>query len=84
MRTCAIVTTTPNELMAPIHDRMPVIISPDAWSLWLDTTRDHRSELRALFEPSPADGLVAYPDGRFVNSVRNNGPELIRPLDVGR
>jgi putative SOS response-associated peptidase YedK len=80
IRTCAIVTTTPNELLAPIHDRMPVIVSRDSWSLWLDTTSDHRGELRGLFEPSPADGLIAYPVRQFVNSVRNNGLELIRPL----
>jgi putative SOS response-associated peptidase YedK len=81
LRTRAIVTTTPNELLAPIHDRMPVIVARDAWPLWLDTTVDHRAELRGLFEPSPAAGLLAYPVDRFVNSVRNNGPELIRPLD---
>jgi putative SOS response-associated peptidase YedK len=80
LRTCAIVTTAPNELMAPIHNRMPLIVPRGSWDLWLDTTIDRRPELRGLLEPSPADGLLAYPVGLLVNNVRNNGQELIRPL----
>ena len=80
LRTCAIVTTTPNQVMAPIHNRMPVVIARDAWELWLDTTVKPPAELLALLRPSPDDALVAYPVGPLVNNHRNDGPELIRPV----
>ena len=63
-----------------IHDRMPVILPPDAWALWLDQEIPDPSELRALLVASPADELEAYPVSSLVNSVRNQGPELIAPL----
>jgi putative SOS response-associated peptidase YedK len=80
LRTCAIVTTTPNELLAPIHDRMPVIVPPASWELWLDTTGDHRPELAALLQPSRSDALLVYPVGSLVNNHRNDGLQLIQPV----
>lgn len=75
---CSILTTTPNELMAPIHDRMPVILAPEAWDTWLDPATDP-GELQALLRPSDAD-LLAYRVALLVNSVRNQGPALVAPL----
>ena len=80
-RTFTIVTTRPNAFMAPIHDRMPVVVPPDAWATWLDPTRRDPGELRALLEPRDDVGLDAYPVPPLVNNVRNNGPELIERLD---
>jgi putative SOS response-associated peptidase YedK len=80
-RTFAILTTRPNELMAGLHDRMPVILDRQAWPVWLDIVRTDPGELRGLLVPSPADELVAFPVSTLVNSVRNDGPELMRPLN---
>jgi len=80
LRSCAIVTTTPNELMARIHDRMPVILAPKDWELWLDPGLDDMAELRGLLVPAPADDLEAYPVSTLVNATRNEGADLLRPI----
>jgi putative SOS response-associated peptidase YedK len=82
MVSACILTTTPNELMAGIHDRMPVILPPAAWDLWLDPAAQPR-ELRGLLAPYPAEGLDAHPVGTAVGNIRNDGPELIEPLALG-
>ncbi len=74
--TCAILTCAPNELMATIHSRMPVIVPADARERWLDPASDV-PVLRALLKPFPADQMDAYPVSRFVNSPRNDSPECI-------
>lgn len=79
-RTFTIVTTTPNDLVRPIHDRMPVVVPPDAWDRWLDPSIPDPAELNGLLVPAPDGGLAAYPVTRAVNDVRNDGPELIEPL----
>jgi putative SOS response-associated peptidase YedK len=81
-RTFTIVTTRPNAFMEGIHNRMPVILPPDAWSTWLDPQPRDPGELRALLEPRDDLTLDAYPVSTLVNSVRNNGPELIVPAAV--
>jgi putative SOS response-associated peptidase YedK len=79
-RTFTIVTTTPNEAIAGLHDRMPAILEPAAWSLWLDPGLQDIGELHGLLAPSRAEPLEILAVGQLVNNVRNNGPELIRPL----
>jgi len=79
-RTFTIVTTRPNAFMASIHDRMPVIVPPDAWARWLDPRPADAGELRALLEPRDDWALDAYPVPPLVNNVRNNGPELVERL----
>ena len=81
LRTCSIITTTPNKLLAPIHDRMPVVLPPDAWDTWLDRDNDDVDALAALLQPAPDDLLELYPVGTDVNSVRNNGEQLVAPLE---
>ena len=80
-RTFTIVTSRPNAFMAPIHDRMPVVVPPDAWARWLDPAPAEPGELRALLEPRDDVALAAYPVPTLVNSVRNDGPALIEPLE---
>jgi putative SOS response-associated peptidase YedK len=63
--------------MAPIHDRMPVILPPSAWDAWLDPTNDDTEALAKLLVLAPADLLVARPVSTAVNSTRNNGPDLV-------
>jgi putative SOS response-associated peptidase YedK len=82
IRSFTIVTTRPNGFMASIHDRMPVVVPPDAWATWLDPTPREPGELRALLEPRDDVALSAYPVPPLVNSVRNDGPELIERLDA--
>jgi putative SOS response-associated peptidase YedK len=74
--TCSILTTVPNALVEPIHNRMPVILDPSDWDRWLspDTAR---AELRELLYPFPADALRMYPVSPAVNNVRNEGAELL-------
>ncbi len=77
---CAIITTEPNALVAPIHDRMPAILDPTAESLWLDPTLTDPIAVLDCLRPCPADLLVAYPVSPCVSSPREDGPSLIEPL----
>jgi len=76
---CAIVTCTPNELMARIHDRMPVILPAAARERWLDPMASE-SELRGLLVPLPAPDLEAFEVSTLVNSPRNDSPLCTRPV----
>jgi len=78
--TCAIITTVPNDLLAPIHDRMPAILDGDAEDRWLDRRLVDSAELLCCLGPFPADRLEAYPVSALVSSAVNEGPELIEPL----
>jgi putative SOS response-associated peptidase YedK len=79
-RTFTIVTTTPNQAIAGLHDRMPVVLPDDAWSRWLDPSPGDRSELLGLLGPNDDVALDIYAVNRFVNDVRRDGPDLIEPL----
>jgi len=75
--TFTIVTCAPNELIAPIHDRMPVVLDePDADD-WMNPLESKPSSLKRLLVPAPDDSLVASPASPLVNSVKNDGPELL-------
>jgi putative SOS response-associated peptidase YedK len=80
LRTFTIVTSAANDLMAPIHDRMPVVIPREAWAMWLDPTLEDIGELQGLLLPMADYGLEGYPVDTLVNNVRNDGPALIVPL----
>jgi putative SOS response-associated peptidase YedK len=80
LRTFSIVTTTANGILAPIHDRMPVVLGPDSWPIWLGTDVPGAGELLALLRPAPEAGLIRYPVARYVNDVRNDGPVLVEPI----
>ena len=75
-----IITTPPNALVAPLHDRMPAILRPDVEDEWLSREAEDPHAAQALLRPYPADEMVADPVGAAVNNVRNDGPELIAPL----
>ena len=80
-RSATIITTRPNELMATMHDRMPVILKPDAHARWLDQRELKPEELNDLLKPYPADEMEAFPVSTMVNSPRNDGPQLIERSD---
>jgi len=78
LKSCTIITCPPNERVAPIHDRMPVIFTPrDAWS-WLEERPI--AQLTALFKPFPAKDMVAYPVSRMVNDPKRDEPAIIRAV----
>ena len=77
--TCSILTTDPNELVARIHNRMPVVLDPTDWDAWLGETTP-LTELRSLLRPAPAESLDAYAVSPAVNNVRSEGAELLAPL----
>lgn len=74
---CTILTTEANEVLRPVHDRMPVILHPEEYSLWLEAHERERAMLRELLRPYPADEMVCYPVSPLVNSPSNRGAELI-------
>lgn len=80
LRSFAIVTGLPNELCAPIHDRMPVILPTEAWPLWLGEAEASPEELRALLRPYPAALMRVYRIGPAVGNVKNDAPSLLDPL----
>jgi len=76
---CAILTTIPNELIAPLHDRMPVILQPAHFGLWLDPALSDSAALQEILRPYPAELMEAHPVGRHVNDARFDGPECAQP-----
>lgn len=81
VESCTIITTNPNELVAPVHDRMPVILPTEAESVWLDpaTSKEHAL---SLLDPYPADLMQALPASTRVNSVRSDDSGLLLPDDA--
>ena len=77
IESCTILTTASNRLVEPLHDRMPVILSPDEYPTWLDRTTTNPAGLVRLFQPYPADLMEMYPVSQLVNKVANDGPELV-------
>jgi putative SOS response-associated peptidase YedK len=83
VETCAILTTDPNELLAPLHDRMPLILPQEDYEAWLDPSVRSPERLAPLLRPYPAGSMEAYPVGRDVNRPATDGPSLIRPEAPG-
>ena len=81
IRSCTIITTEPNSFMEPIHNRMPVILSRDAESAWLDRGIEDADLLAGLLAPYPSEEMAAYQVSTLVNSPRNDLPDCIAPLD---
>ena len=80
--TAAIITTQATDDVGQIHDRMPMVITPDHWADWLDPDQSEPGQLTATMQPAMAGGLTSHPVSMAVNSVRNNGPDLIVPLSA--
>ncbi|SEM77206.1 SOS response-associated peptidase [Paenibacillus sp. OV219] len=80
LSTCTILTTTPNKLMEPIHDRMPVILQEEDEPLWLNRRIQTRAELDKLLSPFPSELMDAYPVAKTVGSVSYDDPSCIEPL----
>ncbi len=80
VRSFAIITTTPNELCAELHDRMPVVLGRQVWPEWLGEEPADLQRLKALLAPYPAEQMTCWPVSTGVGNVKNNDPSLIEPV----
>jgi putative SOS response-associated peptidase YedK len=80
IESCSIITTTPNALVADIHDRMPAILTETAATLWLDQNVKDTGPLTPLLVPYPANEMVTYPVSPFVNSPQHDSADCIQPI----
>jgi putative SOS response-associated peptidase YedK len=79
--TCTVITTTANDGVVHVHDRMPVILEPAEWDSWLAPDAKAQA-LQSLLRPFPANGLVADPVGPFVNSVKCDTADCVKPVEL--
>jgi putative SOS response-associated peptidase YedK len=75
-----IITTEPNELVRPVHNRMPVILKPEDEEQWLDASRTPFAKAKSLLKPYPEELMDAHDVSSVVNSAKYDGPECIRPV----
>ena len=80
MRSFAIITTTPNELCAELHNRMPVVLGRETWPQWLGEEPADAGRLKAMLAPYPSAGMTCWPVSSRVGSVKNNDPNLVSPM----
>ena len=82
LESCTVLVTEANALIAPIHDRMPVVLPKKNWATWLDPRNHDTQSLKTLLMPFEPALMEAYPVSRAVNNTRNDDPSLIEPLTV--
>ncbi len=80
LESCSIIVTEANEIMRPIHDRMPVILAPGDWDAWLEPDAKDAGGLQGLLKPYSAEGMAAWPVTTKVNSPRNDSLECMEAL----
>lgn len=77
LATSTIVTTHPNACVAPVHNRMPVILAQESFPAWLSPDEQSPKNFRDLLKPFPAEKMASYPVSRYVNNIRNDDPQCI-------
>jgi putative SOS response-associated peptidase YedK len=82
IKTCSILTTAPNAVTASVHDRMPVVLDPDTYDLWLDPGMHDMRAVSDMLKPYDARLMRCYPVSTRVNHVGNDDPECSRPVEV--
>jgi putative SOS response-associated peptidase YedK len=80
LQSFAIITTAANDLLKPVHGRMPVLLSQDSWAAWLGETAACEAALKALLRPYPGERMAFWPVDRRGGNVRNDDPDLFAPL----
>lgn len=81
INSCTIITTRPNDVTEKVHDRMPVILPEDSHEMWLDSSITQTDQLKKLLVPYDADLMETYPVSTQINSAKNEGKNLILPLN---
>ena len=84
LKSFTIITTQANELLEPLHGRMPVLLAPDRWPAWLGEIAVNDAELKAMLRPYPGAGMTFWPVDRRVGNVRNDSPDLFAPIGQRR
>jgi hypothetical protein len=84
VRSFTIVTTTPNELCAELHNRIPVVLKRKAWPVWLAEQLATVSQLKALLAPYPSEDMICWPVSARVGNVKNNDPSLSDPVAAAK
>ena len=82
INSCTILTTEANEVLRPVHDRMPVILHPDEYEVWLDTDVRKLDLIKEMLRPYPAEEMMGHPVSTQVNSTGSRGPELIAEMPL--
>lgn len=82
IESCTLITTAANDLMQHVHDRMPVILQPQDYDLWLDPDLQSPQALQPLLVPYPSEAMTHYPVSTQVNSPRNDSPTCVEPIAV--
>lgn len=80
LRTCCLITTGPNEIMLPVHDRMPVIVAPDSYEQWLT---GESADAQALVKPYSVEDMQAWAVSKRVSRSGEEGADLVKPADPG-
>src|ERR1700759_4205895 len=80
--TCTVITTSAEDSVGHIHDRMPLMVEPEGYAAWLEPANSAAVDLKSLLVPAAPGRLEAFPVSTDVNNVKNNGPELVEPLPV--
>ena len=84
IKTCSILTTTPNAVTSPVHDRMPVILDPDSYDLWLDPGMQNVAAVSELLKSYDARLMRCYPVSTRINHVANDDVECSQPVELGK
>ena len=84
VKTCSILTTTPNAVTSAVHDRMPVILDPDSYDLWLDPGMNNVVEVSNLLKPFDAGLMRSYPVSTRINHVANDDEACSRRVEVAQ
>jgi len=82
VKTCSILTTIPNAVTSTVHDRMPVILDPGSYDLWLDPKMQNAGAISELLKPYGARPMRCYPVGTRINHVVNDDAECSRPVEI--
>jgi putative SOS response-associated peptidase YedK len=80
IESCTIITTGANEVVGRLHDRMPVILEPEVFDLWLDPGEQRVDRLKELLGPAGSEALTMYPVSNYVNKATNEGEKCVEPV----
>ena len=81
LKSFTIITTQANNLLVPLHDRMPVLLAPDRWAKWLGETAATEADLKTMLTPYPSEAMTFWPVDRRIGNIRNDSPDLFTSVN---